>query len=51
MYRRRHILQQFQERRKLESNVALTKAFDETGQPVTALLFSDGMTAAKGKLL
>jgi uncharacterized protein YnzC (UPF0291/DUF896 family) len=47
-YRRRHIIQQFDERVKLQSNIESTRILDENGQPVTALLFNDAMTCSKG---
>ena len=47
-YRRKHIAQQFAERIKLKQNISLTYNYDSKGQPMVALLFSDGMTAMKG---
>lgn len=49
-YRRRHIQQQFEERIKLQSNIALTYELDANGQPKTALLLPDGMTTVTGRL-
>ena len=48
-YRRRHIQQQFEERIKLQSNIALTYDLDANGQPKTALLLPDGMTTVRGR--
>ena len=51
-YRRRHIAQQFAERVKLRENIASTYEYDdETGQPLVALLFCDGMTVVKGRMM
>ena len=47
-YRRRHINQQFEKRIKLQENILSTYEFDEKGQPVKALLFTNGMTVVKG---
>ena len=47
-YRRQHISQQFEERMKLQSNIAETYKTDHVGQPVKALLFADGMTVYRG---
>ena len=47
-YRRHHIRQQFDERLKLQTNIANTYKCDSAGQPTSCLLFSDGMTAVKG---
>ena len=47
-YRRQHISQQFEERMKLQSNIAETYKTDHLGQPVKALLFADGMTVYRG---
>lgn len=47
-YRRLHILQQFDERVKLQNNIEKTRVCDENGQPTCALLFNDAMTATKG---
>jgi len=47
-YRRRHIAQQFAERIKLRQNIDSTYDMGDDGQPLTALLFSDGMTVVKG---
>ena len=47
-YRRQHIQQQFDERIKLQDNIASTYKVDHNGQPVTALLFGDGMTVYSG---
>lgn len=49
-YRRRHIQKQFDERIKLQENIKSTYEFDINGQPLTALLFADGMTVVKGEL-
>ena len=49
-YRRRHIAQQFAERTKLRQNIESTYDMGDDGQPQVAVLFSDGMTAVKGKL-
>jgi hypothetical protein len=48
-YRRRHIVQQFAERIKLRQNITSTYELGDDGQPLVALLFSDGMTVVKGK--
>jgi hypothetical protein len=48
-YRRQHITQQFDERIKLQQNIAATYDLDENGQPVSALVFGDGMTVFTGK--
>lgn len=48
-YRRRHIVQQFAERIKLRQNITSTYEIGDDGQPLVALLFSDGMTVVKGK--
>jgi hypothetical protein len=48
-YRRRHILQQFEERLTLKRNIEKTKQVDVNGRPKHALLFNDAMTCAKGK--
>jgi hypothetical protein len=50
-YRRRHILQQFDERIKLQSNIASTYELDSNGRPKSALLLPDGMTTVTGILL
>lgn len=50
MYRRRHVMQQFEERRKLKANIESTKELDELGRVKVGLAFSDGMTCAKGTL-
>ena len=50
-YRRQHIVQQFDERIKLQQNIADTYKLDENGRPVSALVFGDGMTAYTGKSL
>jgi hypothetical protein len=47
-YRRRHIAQQFAERIKLRQNIESTYDLGDDGQPMVALLFSDGMTVMKG---
>ena len=47
-YRRQHIVQQFDERIKLQQNIADTYKLDENGRPVTALVFGDGMTVYTG---
>ena len=49
-YRRQHIVQQFEERIKLQENIADTYKLDENGRPVSALVFGDGMTTYTGKL-
>jgi hypothetical protein len=48
MYRRRHVLQQYEERKKLKENIESTKELDELGRVKVGLAFSDGMTATKG---
>lgn len=48
-YRRRHIKKQFDERIKLQQNIDMTYDLDINGQPLTALLFADGMTVVKGE--
>lgn len=48
-YRRQHIVQQFDERIKLQQNIASTYDLDENGRPVSALIFGDGMTTYTGK--
>lgn len=50
-YRRRHISQQYEERRTLKRNIESTRELDENGQPVRALIFNDAMTATKGIIL
>jgi hypothetical protein len=47
-YRRRHILQQFEERIKLQDNIASTYELDSNQRPLTALLLPDGMTTVTG---
>lgn len=47
-YRRRHILQQFEERIKLQDNIASTYELDSNGRPLKALLLPDGMTTVTG---
>lgn len=49
-YRRQHIQQQFEERIKLQSNIALTYDLDSNGRPKTALLLPDGMTTVTGNI-
>jgi hypothetical protein len=49
-YRRQHITQQFEERIKLQQNIASTHQLDENGRPTVALVFGDGMTTYTGKL-
>ena len=48
-YRRQHINQQFEERVKLEQNIADTHQLDINGQPEKVLLFADGMTIFTGE--
>jgi hypothetical protein len=47
-YRRRHIMQQFEERLTLKRNIEKTRDVDANGRPICALLFNDAMTCAKG---
>ena len=49
MYRRRHILQQFDERNKLLQNIESTRVTDVRGQPTRCLILTDAMTERKGK--
>jgi hypothetical protein len=50
-YRRQHITQQFDERIKLQQNIAGTHEVDVNGRPLSALVFGDGMTAYTGMCL
>jgi hypothetical protein len=47
-YRRQHITQQFEERAKMQSNIGETYKLDEGGQPLTAVVFGDGMSTYTG---
>jgi hypothetical protein len=47
-YRRQHIIQQFDERIKLQQNITGTYELDANGRPLSALVFGDGMTAYTG---
>ena len=48
-YRREHIARQFEERIKLQQNIADTYKLDENGRPMSALIFGDGMTVFTGR--
>lgn len=48
-YRREHIARQFDERIKLQQNIADTYKLDENGRPMSALIFGDGMTVYTGR--
>jgi hypothetical protein len=47
--RRQHIAQQFEDRVKLQCNIADTYNLDHNGQPTKALVFGDGMTVYTGQ--
>ena len=47
-YRRQHIKQQFDERIKLQQNIAGTYELDVNRRPESALVLGDGMTAYTG---
>jgi hypothetical protein len=48
-FRRLHLIQQQRERMYLDSNMLKAQELDEVGQPICAVLFSDGMSDWKGQ--